>query len=78
MFLRSVGTDRMLSGSPQDTKTMSDKDKKDQTQQGRHPVITEEVASRLADEAAELRREVRQRVAAMWEIGTDERQARSR
>ncbi len=57
---------------------MPDKDEKNQAQQVQPPVITEEVASRLAEEAAKLRREVRERVAAMWEIGSDERQARSR
>ena len=42
------------------------------------PVITTEMAARLAREGEELRREYRQRVNAMWTIDRDQRQTRSR
>lgn len=42
------------------------------------PVATPQEVAQLASEGAQLRREVRRRIAAMWNISSDKRHARSR
>jgi hypothetical protein len=57
---------------------MSQNRKRPPSETTQQPEYTREVEQRLAQESAQLRREFRERVSAMWDIPRDLRQARSR